>query len=147
MSVAQLCSSLCDPIDCSPAGSSVHAVLQARTLEWVAIPLSRGSSQPRDPTWVSCTAGRFFTIWATGKLSVLRQYCLFPFTFRLAGLSSSGSGRPWQIPQIQLTTWVFSWMWNILVRKRVQTVLYPSPSATSSQGRGEYWGWSLGRGT
>ena len=45
----------------SPAGSSVHGILQARTLEWVAIPFSRGSSQPRDRTWVSCIAGGLFT--------------------------------------------------------------------------------------
>ena len=53
---------LCDPMDCSPPGSSVHRILQARILEWVAIPFSRGSSQPRDRTQVSCIAGRFFTI-------------------------------------------------------------------------------------
>ena len=46
----------------SPAASSVHGILQARTLEWVAIPFSRGSSQPRDRTWVSCIAGRLFTL-------------------------------------------------------------------------------------
>ena len=51
-----------NPIDCSPPGSSVHGILQARILEWVAIPISSGSSQPRDRTWVSYTAGRFFTI-------------------------------------------------------------------------------------
>ena len=45
---------LCDPIDFSPLGSSVHGILQARILEWVAIPFSRGSSQPRDRTQVSC---------------------------------------------------------------------------------------------
>ena len=48
-----------------PPGFSVHGILQARILEWVAIPFSRGSYQPRDQTQVSCTAGRFFTIWAT----------------------------------------------------------------------------------
>ena len=49
----------CDPMDCSPPGSSVHGILQARTLEWVAIPFSRGSFQPRKRTLVSCTAGRW----------------------------------------------------------------------------------------
>ena len=44
--VAQSCPTLCDPVDCSPPGSSVHGTLQARTLEWGAIPFSRGSSQP-----------------------------------------------------------------------------------------------------
>ena len=46
--VAQSCLTLCDPMDCSPPGSSVHGILQARILEWVAISFSRGSSQPRD---------------------------------------------------------------------------------------------------
>ena len=55
----------CNSIDCSLSGSSVRGVLQARTLEWVAIPFSRGSFWPRDQTWLSCIAGRFFTIWAT----------------------------------------------------------------------------------
>ena len=65
--VAQLCLTLCDPMDCSPPGSSVHGILQARILEWVAIPFSRGSSQPRDWTQVSCTASRFFTTEPPGK--------------------------------------------------------------------------------
>ena len=50
VSVTQLCSTLCDPMDCNPPGSSVHGILQARILEWVAIPFSRGSSWPRDHT-------------------------------------------------------------------------------------------------
>ena len=65
MLVTQSCPTLCDPMDCSPPGSSVHGIFQARILEWVAISFSRGSSQPRDGTQVSCTAGRFFTDWAT----------------------------------------------------------------------------------
>ena len=62
--VAQTCPTLCDPTDCSLTGSSVHRLLQARILEWVAMPSSRGSSRPRDRTWVSHTAGSFFTLWA-----------------------------------------------------------------------------------
>ena len=50
----QLCPTLCDPIDCSPPGSSVRGILQASILEWVAIPSSRGPSPPREQTWVSC---------------------------------------------------------------------------------------------
>ena len=53
------------PTLCSPPGSSVHGILQARILEWVAIPFSRRFSLPRDQTQFSCIAGRFFTIWAT----------------------------------------------------------------------------------
>ena len=52
--VAKLCLTLCDPMDCSLLGSSVHGILQARILEWVAISFTRGSSQPRDRTHVSC---------------------------------------------------------------------------------------------
>ena len=55
---------LCDPMDCSPLGFSVHGILQARMLEWVAMPSSRGSSRPRDWTHISCSsciAGGFFT--------------------------------------------------------------------------------------
>ena len=57
----QLCPTLCDPMDCSLPGSSVHGILQARVLEWVAMPFSRGSSQPKDRTQVSHIVGRFFT--------------------------------------------------------------------------------------
>ena len=63
--VTKSCSTLCHPLDCSPPGSSVHRIFQARMLEWVAISVSRGSSQPRDWNWVSWTAGRFFSNWAT----------------------------------------------------------------------------------
>ena len=66
--VTQPCLSLCDPMDCSPPGSSVQGIFQARILEWVAIPSSRGSSQTRDGTQVSHIAGRFFTIWATREI-------------------------------------------------------------------------------
>ena len=52
-------------MDCSRPGSSAHGISQARALEWVAIPFSRGSSWPRDWTWVCCISGRFFTLWAT----------------------------------------------------------------------------------
>ena len=60
--VVQSCSTLCDPIVCTPPDSSIHGILQARILEWVAILFSRGSSQPRDRTQVSLIAGRFFTV-------------------------------------------------------------------------------------
>ena len=63
--VAQSCLTLCNPMDYSPPSSSVHEILQTKILKWVSIPFSRGSSPPRDQTWVSCTAGRFFTVWAS----------------------------------------------------------------------------------
>ena len=58
--VAQSCPTLCDPMD-----YTVHGILQARILEWIAFPFSRASSQPRDRTQVSCIAGGFFTSWST----------------------------------------------------------------------------------
>ena len=65
--VTQSCSTLCDPVDCSLPGSSVHRILQARILEWVAMPSSRGSTQPRDQTQVSRTVGGFVIFWPPGK--------------------------------------------------------------------------------
>ena len=59
--VTQSCPTLCDSMDCSLPGSSVHGTLQVGILEWVVIPFSRESSRPRDQTQVSCVAGRFFT--------------------------------------------------------------------------------------
>ena len=55
ISVARSCPILCEPLDCNPPGTFVHGILQARRLEWVAMPLSRGSSRPRDGTHISCT--------------------------------------------------------------------------------------------
>ena len=72
-SVAQSCLTLCDPMNCNPPGFSVHGILQARILESVAIPFSRGSLWPRDWAWVSCIAGRFFTVWATEKSQVYTE--------------------------------------------------------------------------
>ena len=63
--VTQSCPTLCDPMDCSLPGSSLHGILQARVLEWVSISFSRESSQPKDQTWVSCIPGRCFNLWAT----------------------------------------------------------------------------------
>ena len=73
--VSQSCPTLCDPMDCSLWGSSIHGIFQARVLECVAISFSRGSSQPREWTWVSCIAGRHFTIWATKDIVSSRQIC------------------------------------------------------------------------
>ena len=63
--VAHLCPTLCEPMD-----YTVHVILQARTLEWLAFPFSRGSSQLRDQTQVSCIVGGFFTSWATREAQV-----------------------------------------------------------------------------
>ena len=80
--VAQLCLTLCDAMDCSPSGSSIHEISQARILEWVAIPFSRGSSQVRDRTHISYITSGFFTVWAsretpkTGmRMGIYRDQC------------------------------------------------------------------------
>ena len=68
--VTQSCLTLCDPMDCSPSGSSVHGILQARILEGIAISFSRVSSWPRDRTRISLTVDRRFTVWATREVPV-----------------------------------------------------------------------------
>ena len=75
----------CDPMDCSLPGSSVHGIFQARVLEWVAIAFCRGSSQPRDRTWVSCFAGRLFTLWAIREALPLA----------VVAINSEDEGLPW----------------------------------------------------
>ena len=79
------------PIDCNPPGYSVHGILQARILEWVAIPFSKGSSQPRDRTWVSHIAGRFFTIWDTRedpkKIAQLATKYISTFGYKVRSLT------------------------------------------------------------
>ena len=88
-SVAKLCPTLCDPMDCSLPGSPVHGILQVGILEWAAMPSSR-SSRPRDWIYVSCLsclAGGFFTHWATWEAPVLNtgnsfKTCLFIYFFK-----------------------------------------------------------------
>ena len=81
--VAQSFSTLCDSMDCSPTVSSVHEILHAKVLEWVAISFSRGSSQPKDWAQVSCIAGRFFTNWINRETPLfllsrcnIKSFCL-----------------------------------------------------------------------
>ena len=86
--VSQLCPTLSNPMDCSPPGSSVHGILQARVLECVAMPFSSGSSRPRNWTWVCCTAGRLFTICTTREVQCL-------------GSNPDFSAVPSQFPELQ----------------------------------------------
>ena len=91
--VLQLCLTLCHPTD----HSSVHGILQARIVEWIALPFSRGSSQPKGRTWVYCITGKFFTLWATREASLSQEVngvlskenTLFLFCFFLFGLPGS----------------------------------------------------------
>ena len=95
----QSCLTLCDPMDCSLPGSSVHAIFQARILEWSAISFSRRSSWPRDRTKVSCIAGRFLTIWAT--LCCILNLCIL-FIFQFFNIMIM---MPWKALSIYLYLW------------------------------------------
>ena len=87
-SVAQSCPTLCSPMDCSSSGSSVHGILQARTLEWVTISSSSRYSWPRDWTCVSCIGKWILYHWATRELSSHKcQWCQFWETLLQTNLS------------------------------------------------------------
>ena len=100
--VTHLHLTLCDPINYSSLGSSVHGILQTRILDWVAIPFSKQSSWPRDWTRVSHTVGRFFTIWAIREASPYFLYsllALFFFPHSSVGKESAcNAGDPGSIP-------------------------------------------------
>ena len=84
----QLCSILCDPMDCSPPGSSIHGIFQAIILEWVTFSFSRGSSRSMDPTHVSrvsCMSRHVLYHWTTWEA------CLMGTGFGFARLQSSGA--------------------------------------------------------
>ena len=84
----QSCPTLCDPMDCSLPSSSVYGILQARVLEWVAIPFFRGYSWPRGWTQVSCIAGRFFS-W------VVQHACFVASVFLVDGVVDRTRGEIW----------------------------------------------------
>ena len=73
--VTQSCPTFCDPMDYSQPDSSIHGILQARILEWIAISFSRGSSRPRDRTLVSRIEGRCFNLWAYRMILLLSHQC------------------------------------------------------------------------
>ena len=81
---AQSCPTLCNPLDCSPPGSSVHGISQARILEWVAISYPKGSSRPRDQTSIACISciGRWILHHcATWKASIKTSTLVFNISF------------------------------------------------------------------
>ena len=108
-SVTQSCPSLCDPMDCSPPGSFVHGVLQARVLEWVAMPSSGGCSLPRAQTHVSCISciGRWvlyhWTIWDSGwgqkycSQIICHNFWMLHVHFRLAMVDVSSHSCPYPL--------------------------------------------------
>ena len=138
--VAQSCLPLWDPMNFCPPGSFVHGDSpgQEYWLEWVAMPSSRGSSQPRGRTQVSCTAGGFFTVWATGKLWY-RLDSIVVFIFKHLYISGSmGSNlcclsHPYSFVQIYNTYKIFSELLfpnhtKTSLLKRVQDLCEISPT-------------------
>jgi len=110
-SVAQLCPTLYNPLDCSPPGSSVHGISQARILEWVAISFSRGSSQPRDWTsvfCVSCIAGRFFTCWAIREDQKRGYLWKFKASNEWSLNPNGKTPPPLHLPMLELTVLIYS---------------------------------------
>ena len=103
--VTHSCLTLCDPMDCSPPGFSVHEICQARILEWVAISSFRGSSRPRDQTQVSGIAGEFFTVWATREALLQNWFDTIHLVFFYCSFYSvPWTSLPW--------TWVKTPYWN-----------------------------------
>ena len=105
--VAQLCPTLCNPMECSLPGSSFHGFFQAIVLEWIAISFSRGSSQARDRTRVSHIVDRCFTVWATREVkSILnthwKDWCWSWNSSTLATWCK------------ELTYWKIPWCWERL---------------------------------
>ena len=95
---------LCNPMDYSLQGSLVHGILQERILQWITIPFSRGSFQPRDGTWISCIARRLFTTKPQGKALPTKsnsQICNFPIHKDILNI-------PKTTPIVQLRVWSYS---------------------------------------
>ena len=126
--VAQLCLTLCDSMDCT-----VRGTLQARILEWVAYPFSRGSSQPRDWTQVSHIAGSFFTSWATRETQPIWE----------KNLKTSGYMYMWWLRASQVTQFSGSVTSNSLWLHGLQhtRLAYPSltPRACSNSCPSGWW--------
>ena len=98
--VAESCLTLCISWTVAHQALLCHGILQARILEWVTIPCCRGSCQPREWTQVSCTAGRFFTIWATW-ISLISQLALH------AVKHTTRLWWPQEVPSVNIPVWVW----------------------------------------
>ena len=117
MLVVQSCLSLCDPMDCSPPGSSVLGISQARILECFTTSFSRGSSWPRDWTQVSCKAGRFFTDWANREASLKITWLQWfgPSSSLLVSLSKEKD----RMASTNIKTWIFRELYGTSLNKTI----------------------------
>ena len=121
--VAQLCPTLCNPMDCSLPYSSIHGVFQARVLEWVAISFSRGSSQPRDQTWVSRIVVRCFTIWATREVTLFQSRSKYKMIPRIKFKPYHViSGSTWQEPMNKINK--IPWICNMHLLYLLKSIFF-----------------------
>ena len=103
-------------MDCSPSGASVHGILQARILEWGAIPFSRGSSQPTDQTQVSCIAGRFSTAWAKkikDKIILFQSILSSSSRLRKKKRKTFRKSSHYNLDKVMLIWWNWQWVQEI----------------------------------
>ena len=132
--VTQSCPTLCNPIDCSPPGSSIHGILQVRILEWISIPSSRGSSQTRDQTLVSCITGTLLTIWATYMLDY-NESSIYKFTQTLyTECKPSKLNSKWvRVPKVRFVTIINTLQWHQKQRRVYPSdMIVPPPRASST---------------
>ena len=136
----QSCLTLCDPKDCSPLSSSVHRILQARILDWVAISSFRGSSQPRNQTGIACISyivRKILFNWALQKLAAAKSLQLCPTLYDPTDGSPPGSPIP-GILQARTLEWVaisFSnaWKWKVKVKWLSHVPLLATPWTAAFQ--------------
>ena len=129
-------------MDCSLSGSSVHGILQAKILEWVAISFCQGSSRPRDRTWVSRIAGRLFTIWVTRESQINQNsnlsslltssvtFSFLNFGFLLPWILSAPTLKVYWEDKAHVSTWYivntrFLWVHIELPVSTIKTSLCP----------------------
>ena len=141
--VAQSCPTLGDPMDCSLSGSSVHGILQERILEWVAISFSRGSSRPRDGTWASCIAGRFFSVCFTiiTPLNLEAKLHLCP-SHKFSTSTEGNSAEDWEECAFSIQMFPFRWAQTHLLSALLNP-LAVSAWVTREKVAGLFLFWSL----
>ena len=141
----QLCLTLCDPMDCSPPGSCVHGILQARILEWVAVPSSRGPSQPRDQAWISRTAGDSLPLSHWGR--PVTSWLVWKGTLQASRPSRLGSLTSWQgrCPcACDFCTLTFTLGLQGLGRLWAKPRACRAPAPGCGRGKGIFWSPELG---
>ena len=148
---AQSCLTLCDPMDCNPPGSFVYGILQARILEWVSIPFSRGSSWPRDWTQVSCITGGFLLLSLQGSPKHLSIYIFLKYLFIWLHKRLSCGMQDLQLRHVGSSSLARDWTWSPCIgsaesepldhRASPETTCFEKILWISSKGTGRSGGW------